>query len=68
MSEFPKYLEAERGRTTWLAAELDVTPSAVSQWAISQVPAERIFRVSELTGIPLNKLRPDLFQEGGKAA
>ena len=60
MSELRKYLDAERGRGSALANALSVTPVAVWQWANSQVPAERIFRVSEITGIPLQKLRPDI--------
>lgn len=57
---FRKYLEEDRGRGVALARDLNVSPSAVSQWADKQVPAERIFRVSELTGIPIEKLRPDV--------
>lgn len=67
MSEFRKYLDGERGRCSWLASELEVTPSAVTQWADTQVPAERIFRVSELTGLPLEALRPDLIGKGAAA-
>ena len=60
MSEFRKYLDEERGRGVKLAGELNVSSAAISQWAETQVPAERIFRVSDLTGIPIEKLRPDL--------
>jgi DNA-binding transcriptional regulator YdaS (Cro superfamily) len=60
MSELRQYLDGERGRGSRLARDLGVTPGAVWQWASDQVPAERIFKVSELTGIPLSKLRPDL--------
>ena len=60
MSEFKKWLEDERGRAIRLAAELDVTPSAISQWADFQVPAERMFVISKITGISINKLRPDI--------
>ncbi len=68
MSELRKYLDAERGRGSELARELDVTPGAVWQWADSQVPAERIFKVSEITKIPIKALRPDMFSESGEAA
>lgn len=61
MNELRKYLDEERGRGVALARDLEVTPGAISQWADSQVPAERIFKVSELTGISLERLRPDLF-------
>ena len=71
MTELRKYLDGERGRGISLSAELGVTPGAIWQWAESQVPAERIFKVSEITGIPLEQLRPDLFPkpaEAGEAA
>lgn len=63
-------MDAERGRGSDLARALGVTPGAIWQWAEERVPAERIFRVSELTGIPIQELRPDLFeqQDEGEAA
>ena len=60
MTELRKYLDGGRGRGSDLARALGVTPGAVWQWADDRVPAERIFKVSELTGIPIGKLRPDL--------
>jgi DNA-binding transcriptional regulator YdaS (Cro superfamily) len=63
MTALRKYLDEERGRAIALAQALDVTPGAITQWADKQVPAERIFKVSELTGIEIEKLRPDLFGE-----
>lgn len=60
MNELRKYLDEERGRGSDLARALGVTPGAVWQWADDRVPAERIFKVSELTGIPIGRLRPDL--------
>lgn len=68
MSDLRKWLDNERGRGVFLARQLDVTPGAIWQWAADQVPAERIFRVSKLTGIPLQKLRPDLFKDSKGAA
>jgi DNA-binding transcriptional regulator YdaS (Cro superfamily) len=68
MTPFRMWLDNERGRMTWLAGELGITQPAVSQWADSQIPAERIFRISELTKIPLSKLRPDLVTDKGTAA
>jgi DNA-binding transcriptional regulator YdaS (Cro superfamily) len=38
---------------------LGITASAVSQW--KQVPAERALQIELITGIPRDKLRPDLF-------
>lgn len=60
MSEFRKYLNENRGSGVFIARELGVTPGAVTQWADKQVPAERVFVVSKLTGIPIEKLRPDI--------
>ena len=68
MSELRKYLDDEHGRGVWLANETGVTPGAVSQWADGQVPADRLFQVSSLTGIPIHKLRPDLVNQKGEAA
>lgn len=47
------------GSASALARRLGITKSAVCQW--ERVPAERVGRVSELTGIPPYVLRPDLF-------
>lgn len=68
MNELRKYLDNGRGRLVELARALGVTPGAVWQWAGSKVPASRIFKVSELTGIPLDKLRPDLVEQPKDAA
>jgi transcriptional regulator with XRE-family HTH domain len=66
MTELRKYLEEERGRAIELARALEVTPGAITQWANDKVPANRLFKVSKFTGIPIEKLRPDLV--GGAAA
>jgi DNA-binding transcriptional regulator YdaS (Cro superfamily) len=42
-----------------LAREIGVTRGAVAQW--KRVPAERLGQVSQVTGIPMKQLRPDLF-------
>ena len=39
---------------------LGITPQAVSQW--DKVPAERIVELEGFTGIPREKLRPDLYR------
>ena len=43
-----------------LAREIGITRGAVAQW--DKVPAERMGDVSRVTGIPMDTLRPDLFQ------
>jgi len=60
MSELRQYLDESRGRGVELAHALGVTPGAITQWADKQVPAERVFQVSRITGIPIEKLRPDI--------
>lgn len=42
-----------------------ISPQAISQW--DEVPADRVVAVSEVTGIPRQQLRPDLY-EGMNAA
>lgn len=43
-----------------LARELSITRGAVAQW--ERVPAERLGDVARVTGIPMERLRPDLFK------
>ena len=61
-------MEAVRDRMPLarLAREIGITRGAVAQW--DRVPAERIGQVSKVTGIPVERLRPDLFEEEGAAA
>lgn len=49
------------GGATPMARELNITPQAVSQW--KRVPIEHVSAVSRLTGIPRERLRPDVFEE-----
>ncbi len=49
-----------------LAREIGITRGAVAQW--EKVPAERIGDVARVTGIPMERLRPDLFEASGQAA
>lgn len=46
------------GSPAELARRVGVTAQAVSQWR--QIPARRVRKVSEVTGIPREQLRPDL--------
>ena len=68
MNALRKYLDEERGRGSELARELDVTPGAIWQWANSKVPAERIFKISQITNIPVELLRPDMIPNSNEAA
>lgn len=49
----------EAGGGAKLARALKLHRQAVYQW--SRVPAEHVFTVEKLTGIPRHKLRPDLY-------
>ena len=53
--------EAGRGLRLKIAKELGITHGAVYQWR--RVPAERVLKVAEITGIPKEKLRPDLYPQ-----
>lgn len=44
-----------------LAAALEITPQAISQW--DKIPLNRVFEVERITGIPRHELRPDYFGE-----
>jgi transposase-like protein len=43
-----------------LARKLGMTPSALFEWR--RVPSHRILQVEAVTGIPREKLRPDLYR------
>jgi DNA-binding transcriptional regulator YdaS (Cro superfamily) len=56
------------GGVAGLAAALGITPAAVYQWA--RVPQGRVLKIERLTGIPRERLRPDLYPDdliGGRA-
>ena len=44
-----------------LADELGVRQASVSRWVYGRVPAERVLAVEAATGVPRQKLRPDLY-------
>jgi DNA-binding transcriptional regulator YdaS (Cro superfamily) len=56
---FARWLSV-RGNLTKLAAGLGITHSAVLQW--DRVPADRVVDVERITGVPREKLRPDLYR------
>lgn len=45
-----------------LAAKFGVQDAAVNKWEKGQVPAERVLEVSDLTGLPPHRIRPDLYR------
>ena len=60
MDTLRTHLKAERGNLSKLAAAIGVTPGAIAQW--DKVPADRVVEIERVTGIPRQKLRPDLFE------
>lgn len=58
-------IRARRGAVTAIAKKCGVSKAAVSKWG--RVPKRHLEAVSELTGLPVAHLRPDLFLDG-KAA
>lgn len=61
MNTIQIYLRGQRGRKIKLAADLGVSPGAISQW--KDVPANRVLEVEQATGIPCHELRPDLYRD-----
>ena len=53
---------AERKLVRRIAEGLSLTTQAVYAW--DRVPAEKVVRVEEITGIPREELRPDLYERG----
>jgi DNA-binding transcriptional regulator YdaS (Cro superfamily) len=58
-------IRAKRGMLAKIAHDIGQTRAAVAKW--KQVPAERVVEVERITGIPREKLRPDLFRRGRAA-
>ncbi len=50
----------EPGMKAALARHLGISPAAVSKW--DRIPAERVVEVESFTGIPRERLRPDLYR------
>lgn len=59
MEHLIAYFKTHRGKQRELAEYLKLWPSTVSQW--KAVPPDHVRSVSEFTGIPPAKLRPDLY-------
>jgi len=49
-----------------LAKLLKISPQSVFQWRL--IPAERIIEVERVTGVPRERLRPDLYRRKKLAA
>lgn len=44
-----------------LARLIKADPATITRWSQYRVPAERVIDVERLTGIPRERLRPDLY-------
>lgn len=55
-----KWLDDNDKTQRWLAEQFDVQPPSVNAW-LKKVPAERVPRVSEITGLSMHELRPDVY-------
>ncbi|MBP4001527.1 transcriptional regulator [Pseudomonas koreensis] len=50
------------GSQSALARVLGCTPQNVQKWCASgRIPAERVLRIEQVTGVPRHELRPDLY-------
>ncbi len=54
-----KWLDENNRSLSWLAGQVGRSRQAVSAW--DEVPPTLMPEISQITGIPPNKLRPDLF-------
>lgn len=52
-------VKAVGGSMTRLAELLDITPQAIAQW--DTVPINRVVDIERATGIPRERLRPDMY-------
>jgi DNA-binding transcriptional regulator YdaS (Cro superfamily) len=58
-------LKAAGGQSK-LAAALDISAQAISQW--DEVPPLRVLAVEQVSGVPRHELRPDLYPPPAEAA
>jgi len=66
MEHLIAWLNEKRGRRGELAAALNITSGAISQW--TQVPPDRAVAVEQVTGIPRNRLCPEMAAIFGPAS
>lgn len=60
MEHLRAYFDRTYGSRSKLAAALNITPSAITQW--KSIPPEHVLKVSEITGITPALLRPDMYE------
>jgi DNA-binding transcriptional regulator YdaS (Cro superfamily) len=49
------------GSITALAKKLGISPQAITLW--KRIPSNRLLQIEEVTGIPRERLRPDLYRK-----
>ena len=54
-------MERSGGTLKKLADKLDISPQALAQWGPRRIPIAHIRVIEHLTGIPREKLRPDIY-------
>lgn len=47
-----------------IADRLNVTKATVCKWQLGRVPADKVLKVEDTTGISRHDLRPDLYPRG----
>ncbi len=57
-----KWREANGLTQAQLGKRLGVKDAAITKWEKGRIPAERVLDVSDLTGLPPHRLRPDLYR------
>jgi DNA-binding transcriptional regulator YdaS (Cro superfamily) len=61
--ELQRVIEMAGGKRA-LAARLGISPQAVNQWR--QVPHLRAKRVAAIIGVPISRIRPDIWPTSGR--
>ena len=56
LARLEKWLSDKELKWSWLARNLGISRSAISQW--QEIPPGRYFQIHDLTGIPMKYLRP----------
>lgn len=60
-SEAISRIRSQRGLMNQIARELKIGLASVSKWR--RIPADRVVDVERITGIPRERLRPDLYRK-----
>lgn len=55
------------GGAITVAKKAKIRRTSVYKWIYSQVPAERVAMLSELSGIPCHEIRPDIFPKSNRS-